>query len=82
MYYKLIFLFIISCKKKLLVLFYEDDKSSKTKKIVTTLEKLEFKKHQDLPFVRCSDTTEASAFGIKPEELPQIVSFFNGIPDE
>ena len=69
-------------QKKLLVLFYEDDKSPKTKKIVTNLEKLEFKEHQDLPFVRCSDTEEASAFGVKPEELPQIVSFFNGIPDE
>ena len=64
MYYKLIFLFIISCKKKVLVLFYEDDKSPKTKKIVTTLEKLEFKEYPDLPFIRCSDTAEASAFGI------------------
>ena len=63
-------------------MFYEDDKSPKTKKIVTTLEKLEFKEYPDLPFVRCSDTAEAAAFGVKPEELPQIVLFFNGIPDE
>ena len=80
-YYKLI-LFNHFMQKKVLVLFYEDDKSPKTKKIVTTLEKLEFKEYPDLPFIRCSDTAEASAFGVKPEELPQIVLFFNGIPDE
>ena len=83
MYILLIDFFIHNLmQKKVLVLFYEDDKSPKTKKIVTTLEKLEFKEYPDLPFIRCSDTAEASAFGVKPEELPQIVLFFNGIPDE
>ena len=78
-----VFLFaVLDDNDEVLVLFYEDDKSPKTKKIVTTLEKLEFKEYPDLPFVRCSDTAEASAFGVKPEELPQIVLFFNGIPDE
>ena len=73
---------VLDDNDEVLVLFYEDDKSPKTKKTVTILEKLEFKEYPDLPFVRCSDTAEASAFGVKPEELPQIVLFFNGIPDE
>ena len=66
-----------------IVLFYEDDKSPKSKKLISTLEKLDLSAtYPDLPFVRCSDTTEASEFGVKLQELPQIIFFSNGIPDK
>ena len=69
---------ILDDNDEVLVLFYEDDKTPKTTKLITGLEKLDLKAYPDLPFVRCSDTAEAASFGVKAEELPDVVLFFNG----
>ena len=70
---------ILDDNDEVLVLFYEDDKTPKTTKLITSLEKLDLKDYPDLPFVRCSDTAEAASFGVKAEELPDVVLFFNGM---
>ena len=73
---------ILDDNDEALILFYEDDKTPKTQKLLKSLEKIDLKAYPDLPFVRCSDTSEASAYGVKSGELPDVVLFFNGIPDE
>lgn len=73
---------VLEDNDEVLVLFYEDTKTPATKKMVTTLEKFDMSDFPDVQFVRCSDPEEAEAFGIKAKNLPKIVMFENGIPDE
>ena len=64
-----------------LVLFYDAD-APKIKTTINGLEKLDLSDYPDLAVVKCSDETKAQEFGVELEELPKIIHFDNGIPEE
>lgn len=72
---------VLDDNDQVLVLFYEKQ-NAKSKQVIATLEKIDLSDIPDVPFVRCSDIVEAEEFGVGLSNLPMVLLFDNGIPDE
>ncbi len=66
---------------QVLLLFYDND-APKIKTLLGQMEKLDVTAYPDLATIKCSDEAEAAEFGVQLEELPKLLLFDNGIPEE
>jgi hypothetical protein len=71
---------LIESNEEILVLFY-NSKDVKSKPIVSKMDKLDFGEFE-IPVVKISDDISAIEYGLEVDELPKVVLFQRGIPEE
>ena len=71
---------LIESNEEILVLFY-NSKDVKSKPIVSKMDKLDFGEFE-IPVVKISDEISAIEYGLEVDELPKVVLFQRGIPEE
>jgi hypothetical protein len=72
--------YLIESNEEILVLFYSNI-DVKSKPIISKLDKLDFAEY-DIPVVKVADETLALEYGVSRTELPVVVLFERGIPEE